>query len=590
MNNFPSLLTPRSAGRVPNNRASMDRARHPQVTSAGTCGEASSPGDGHASARGWNPFVAYPAGLLLLVFAGSHFLMAIVPSYAQESINSVLPFLTERRFSVVAGLFELATALTCLRCARKSVAPVAVCVFIVVVSWYRWALAFTGASSGCHCLGLLGKALHLTKVQEHYAPIIVLVLLTLSVLPWAGGVLRGLLPSRSRLTPIIPLVVAFACSVQLCSADDTVRIAGYYDTSRYNYETGAAFPDLTSHVAFACTFSGPEWSIFCTNTATEGRTLKTPWEGLVYDGNSIYTFKPEDLQDYSPDYRGMRGTNYSVRATISPSPFFVRDFDEFLDFESIWFVYGLRADNLPTNKDGVVEIPLPWYNARTSPMAYGFEWQVAPATDGAFISGCRVVSRAELQQNTREELARPTVVPPEGLGQYNRFDYLRRLRTSAFPEGFVSAVYHCTGWYKTNTFILPMAGEEERYGNYPCTNFPAYKASIRATTVTLEPGLRDLLPRFAQRVIVADYRYHQREGSHVLPYLEYSVSAGEPWRSSRDPGLLAQLKSDMNLALPLYARGAGRTAFVWAILAVILAAPIILVRIAKVKHKTNTNK
>ncbi len=467
--------------------------------------------------------------------------------------------------------------------------PLAACSFIMVVLWCRWPLAFTCPTSACGCLAILGRTLHLTHVQEHYAPLFALALLALRIVPSVAAALIERLGGASRPTSV--MCVFFVFCPLLSRGEETVRVTGYYDTSGYNPETGAAYASMTNHVAFAYTLSGREWSIFCTNTAssTMGGTLKTPWEGLVCDGHSTYTLLPENLQGYAPDYRGMRGTNLSVRVTISPGQFFVRDFIESLDFDAIWVAYGLRPDNLLTNRNGMVDIPLPWYNARNSPMAYGFQWEMTFARNGTFLSKCRVVSRASLALGVKGELARPTLVPPESQAEYNRFAYLLRLRPGSFPEGFVTATYECTAWYETNGYPIPVVGEERRYGQYPYTNVPSERAWIRASSVSLLPGLRDLLPRLRQDVLVADYRYRRRQGSHVLPYVEYSLKAGEPWRSANDPALLGRVGSDLRLGLPLYARGPGRTAFVLGILAVILAAPILLLRVLK-PRKSAGNK
>ncbi len=524
------------------------------------------------------------AGIVLLVFAGSHFLMLAVRSPAQESLNTVFPFLADQAISLFAGILELATAAICLKYRGRNFAYLAVLTFMAVVLWYRWALAFTGAIHDCQCLGILRRALHLSKSQERFAPIIVLILLASTMLPWVFRLIARAgrrLPITFRPASTATVLVITFLS-HLSYSQETVQITGYYDTSRFNSQTGKQYTDLTNHVAFTYTLSGQQWSIYSTNLATEGWTVETAWEGLVCDGTNTYTFMP--------DYKDWQGSNYPVRVTISPGLIFIRDYDELLDFESIWLTYGLRADNLPTDKDGIVEIPLPWYNARTSPMAYGFEWQITPSADGKFMSACQVVSKASLGLDARKELARPTVNPPGSFGEYSRFDKLRRIRATDFPDGFISASYKCTAWHKTNGLLLPAASEERRYGNYPFTNFPAYNAIVRGTAITVRAAPEHLLPAVTAKTLVADYRYRRTEGSRVLPSLEYVLDPGASWKPPNDPVLLVQAKAEFLHATDLsYTRDKRRSALTWAILAIVVLAPLVLIRVAKSRKNAGKN-
>ena len=238
------------------------------------------------------------AAVLLLTFAFSHFAAFAVHLPSQASVNTVFPFLTNRTMYLLAGVLELITAVICLLKRGRQRAHVAILMFIFVMIWYRWALFYTGGGAHCECLGILGVALRLSKTQEKVLPIVALVLLGLTVLPWLLRRLAGIM----RMTPSVPkvagnlglMLIAFLCHSS--AAQQTIEVTGRYDTENFNPGTGTPFTNMARHVAFTFTLAGDAWSIWCTNISDAGDGLKTPWEGLVFDGKNTFVFVPHSGQ------------------------------------------------------------------------------------------------------------------------------------------------------------------------------------------------------------------------------------------------------------------------------------------------------
>ncbi len=507
--------------------------------------------------------------------------MLRVNSPAQHSLNTVFPFATNWTIFLLAGFFELLISVTCLRYRGRDQANAGLFGFVLVMVWYRWALGFTGGERTCHCLGILGQALHLSKTEEKVIPILVLCLFSLMVIPWAvRTVAETFYACRKR---IIGRAAAFTILFSLVSlnsyAESAIRIAGQYNAYYYNPLTGDVHTNRTRHAAFTVILSGKQRSIFVTNTAVEGEGKLTPWEGVVFDGTNTYTFLPE--------YRSGRGTRYPVKVTVSPGPLFIRDFDEWLDIEVPWMTYGLNPRDVPTNDMGIVEIPLPWYDQRHNPSAYGDEWKIVASGDERFMSYCEMVGNTNLDLTLEKELLRPTLNYPASLGTRNRYAELIGLRRDQIPQGFVEARYKCDRWLETNGFTVPMASEFARYVNVWATNHFGFTAELKASSVSVQPGSRSLLADPTAKTFVADYRYRREDGNRVSPSVEYVVGNGDSWKSAEDPELLRLSKLGSAEAADLsYASDRKRSHLAWLVLAV-LSFPLLL-KLGVYKNNTET--
>jgi hypothetical protein len=523
------------------------------------------------------------AGILLLLFAISHFIMLTVSRPSQYSTNTVFPFLTNWSLYLVAGVLELATATVCLIRRGKNLANLAILAFLVIIIWYRWALSYTGGQR-CDCLGVLGMAFHLNKSQETILPIIALSLLILTLLPWLFQMLGKITSCKLKRSDVKP-IAAFALLVLLKydSHGDTVEIKGNYEVYHYNTKTGSVFSNTTVYAAFKCRFSGPEWSISATNLSASGEGLmRTPWEEVIYDGTNLYTL--------TPNYTDPEGHSFPVRATVSYGSIFVRDYDEWLDFEAIWMAYGLHPSDAPTNENGIVEIPLPWYNARLKLLAYGAEWKITASEDGRFMKECQVVANTRLDLSTEEELLRPTVNTPNNLNMRNYYTEKLRLRREAWPHGFLQANYKCSDWYQTNGVLWPMSSEETRYESRFRNEHPLAKAFVRASSISVSTNSEHLLPpRVAKKTIVADYRYRIKDDQRICLFAEYVIPGGERWKPANDLDFIRRAKSSSQFVSFLdYRTDRRKSHFTWLLL-VIMLLPVMLAIVVKL-HKTTNKK
>jgi hypothetical protein len=514
----------------------------------------------------------YFAGVLLLVFAISHFAASLINIPSQESINVVFPFLTNKTLYLIVGVFEFCIAIICLINHGRDRANAAIFAFVIVMLWYRWAFHFSGGGKSCGCIGALGLALHLTQVQEKVIPIIVLVLFSLMILPW----LLRCLSARSRLwfkrfsakRLTVTTILIFICHSSY--GGKTTEVQGSYDTYDFNPQTGARFTNQTVHATFDCKFSGVEWSIFATNSADNETNYgsRTPWEGLIYDGTNTYTLVP--------DFE-LAKTNYPMRSTISPGEQFLRDYDENLNFHVLWMTYGAHPSNISTNKNGIIDIPLPWMTARIHPGAFGFEWKITPSADGRFISECQVFRNTNVDLAVGDEMRRPGIDPPYTLPLRNRFTELLNLRSRLKPQGFHEVAYKCNDWFVTNGLSIPASSEFLRYHNRTFSQIPACRASVKASTITSHEGFEHLVPPILQKTFVADYRYNRIQGDRIVPRIEYVLNPGDLWKPDNAPELQKKLTQSIYDVIPLDRSNTGiRNYLTWFLLVIGLGPAVIL--------------
>jgi len=524
---------------------------------------------------------------LLLLFAASHFAAFKVHRLSQQMPNAVFPFFTNQTMYLLAGALETVTAAVCLKGRGRAIANLGILNFILIIIWYRWSLSHTGGGNSCECLGILGSVLHLSRAQEKVLPIIALVLLITCIIPWLVRSLakrKGLIWRKLTAAGTSGLLLTiFHCHA--CYGEQTIEISGNYVTERCSGLTGAVIANDGRNIraVFTCKFSGAAWSIFATNIATEGRVLKTPWEGLVYDGTNTYTFAPNYEHPFEKKV-------YPVRVTISPEPLFLRDYDERLHIDVLWLAYGLSPRLAPTNHNGAIEIPLPWWAARRSALARGYEWKITPSADGRFVSECTVLRNTNLDLSLREELRRPDMGFTFGAFDESDNGFVAGLDTRhSIPHGWLEATYKCTDWFNTNGVLLPRTSEELRYSHSVVTEWlhPTFRARITASALVVRQGLQQLLPPVTQPTLVADYRYRRADEKFAIPCLEYELSPGSSWKSDKDEKLVNQANIQFKRARSFLAPEQRARYLAWLVLPLFLL-PLAIFLFQKRKRQSAT--
>ncbi len=513
---------------------------------------------------GTSSWLHYLAAVVLLLFAVSHFASLAIRDSSHGLDNTVFPFLSNKTMYLVAGVFEMTIGLLCVKFHGRNLTNVIILTFVSVIGWYRFAHYFTGGGR-CGCLGILGRLLHISQTQETLLPIIALILLTLTTVPWLFRIMRR--PVR-HLSLNRALVLLLATQQQ-SHGEQTIEVRGQIDAARYSPVLGTPFKETQVHVGFLAVISGKTWKMCATNLEDN-----IWWGQIICDSTNIYTLSPEG----GHLWLGERPQSNSVFATVSPSPFYCAPMDDTLGLASLYVTYALSPECLISNKDGVVQMALPWQLGRQSPRAYGYKWIIH--AEGRFLEEFEVVRDESLDLSDKEELLRWQVDYPHSVADRNGYrqslDYRKEI-----PTGFIEATYRCTEWYRTNSIVIPKASQLTYYlyGANPKQpyRFHHYQANLTALTVNMRDDLAVtmLVPTTTTRI--HDYRYKKATSKRIFDYAEYSLHSGESWKSGNDPQLLAQveyyLKHGPRIDSAIYSIS-NRNVFVW-LFGVLALAPLI---------------
>lgn len=512
---------------------------------------------------------------ILLLFAASHFAFLTVPDVSHTLQNPVFPLVVNKTMYLIAGLFEAVTGLLCLRLRGRDAANIVILTFVGVILWYRWAFYFTGGTQ-CSCLGILGRMLHLSKPQEKVLPILALVVLTMTTLPWLVRILWKL---RRQVSKNLPLLSVLALLPRMVLGQESVEVTGEMNLKAANPRTGEPYTNMQSHSSFTVAFSGDAWRIRATNLLD-----KKWWEELVWDGTNIYTMEP-------------RGGNYyfnipptaSNLVTIRETQFFEIGRDDPLGVAVLWIAYGFAPRTVSPNQMGLREVPLPWEYPRNHPDAYGYNWIMTSSPDGRFIEDCKIVRDQSLDPNEKEETMRQEIDYPVGTKERNHFKMGLDIRKGT-PTGFMAAYYHCAKWCHTNGMAIPAVSELTIYYYGPSNSFthPYKMAEIKVTSVQVHDAVERVLPPIAAATQVEDYRYRSMSKTRIFRYAEYALNAGESWKSGNDPQLLAQAEYGLKHGPRIGALGvAGRNIVAWVLLAFGVIPPtVIIFSLGKKRHNS----
>lgn len=518
------------------------------------------------------------AGGILLAFAVSHFAFLGISDPSHDLTNTVFPFLKNRTMYLLAGVLEISVALVCLLFRGHSWTNIVILAFVGVIAWYRWAFYFTGGAH-CGCLGLLGKLLHISKLEETVLPIVMLCLLTLTTLPWLCGGFLKLARGRVR---SVPLLAALLLACRSAHGQLAVQVSGEIDSAHYNPYSHKIFTNTDIQAEFTADLSGENWDIAITN-----KNDNRWWARMFFDGTNIYTFEPRN----GNLYRGQLPNSNEVFATITPSPVYSSVDEDDLGISLAWAAYGFSPIAAVTNKHGVVELPLNWLYSRVSPYAHGYKWQLGDWVSGRFIDSFEVVYDHTLDLDQKSELLRWNMDYPGTLPEYN--DRVKNLsaRMREVPNGFVEARYRCTEWLHTNSITIPAAAELEWYWYYPpsiAEKFE-YRATLKVTGIGFA-GMPELLAPPNEVTYVHDYRFKRANEHRIFKYGDYQLQAGDAWKAGDDPALLAKADDwlkhgrkydDFGFAFGVPAR----TVVTWLFL-VITLIPVVAV----LWYRTKTNK
>jgi len=510
------------------------------------------------------------AGLVLLTFAASHFAFLIVPNISTglHLQNIVFPIFNDNTVYFMGGLFETAIGLLCLKFRGAALTNLLIIMFIGIILWYRSVFFYNGGIH-CHCLGYLGRLLHVGKTTENILPVFALVLLFFTTLPW---LYRKASHHFRRVMQGFFILLFF--TPQLSLAIESIEIQGDYDAANYNpaSEAHERYQGTEIHATFVVKISDHIWFISVSNVDTGD--LSQLW----FDGTNTFTLNKIQL--------GVSNDKQYV-ATVSPSKYYIPGNKDYMDISFPWLVYGLSPGIVSSNNLGLVDIPLPWLTPRYHPDAFGYKWIFSPSSDGRFVADCKIVRDQALDlANNEEEMLRPDLVYPDSVMRRN--SYIIGINTWKYiPSGFVAADYKCEQWQQTNGWSLPIAATARYYWpDFKLYTNTWFEGHLKANKIVVYDHAVNL-PQPANTIQVVDFRYRKFNGTRLYWSALYTLKAGDSWKSANDPVLLSEAKHYLSHGPRFddFSPGGGKRIIIWLVFVALLLMPSTAILYSKHKQK-----
>ncbi len=321
------------------------------------------------------------------------------------------------------------------------------------------------------------------------------------------------------------------------SPSEALRISGHYSRTA---RTGGGRSMKTNDFDFVALTAANEWIISATN-----ESQPRDWASMRYDGTNIYelgTFLGNGpLGDVNP---------YPAYGYVYPGPFFLPNMQDSVHIFLPWTAFHLTPQMIRRayEHNGVIEMPWPWGNSRFSLAGYGFKWILNPDGEDTIIRRLDIVRDSALDLATSEdELRRPNLDYQFRIS--DRDAVLRWLSMrKTIPNNFLRFSYECVGTLHTNGLTIPSETHFTEY--YPTgDNRSQVVCNYVLTVERLELLSNVSIPAAVAplKTLVFDYRYQTNNSRTKFNYAQYTLDAGDQFKSANEPALLAEAKHWLKL-------------------------------------------
>lgn len=451
--------------------------------------------------------------------------------------DPVFPFLSGKQ---VYGGFSLILIAYSICCVRASTSPpfypnaqIACGLILTSLLLYRSSLHYLGVGE-CNCLGIIGRALSLSKKSEPVARWILFGALALPLLPLCLKWCRIILP-RPAAAALVGIALLHLAPVRLEGGDSAsaVDIYGKYSLT-FQSTTNAAPVSTPSKGHYVARRSGSRYTIQLTDDIT-GQV-----SGQWFDGKTACYFDFRNGNDFNTN-RHFRAPETGL-AILKSGNWFVGAYSTKMPTYLIWLMFGASKESVETV--GVQERPLPWGQGRYSLRAYGYAWQFNWMEGSQFLETAIAARDVSLDLPTfKEEITRPTLsFPfPSSLQRERRID-LEGIRYRV-PDKLLESSYKSLTATNLSGQRIPTQSELSVYWhdgilarqrvNYPYPYLVATAAveSVRESTAPLDFTFN---PPDARNVEVGDSRPSEIRNNRYYAGPIYTVHRSESVRDVDD--------------------------------------------------------
>lgn len=195
----------------------------------------------------------------------------------------------------------------------------------------------------------------------------------------------------------------------------------------------------------------------------------------------------------------------------------------------LWLLYGLGQ---LIHESGHTNIPLPWYPARSTPLAFGYKMQCDLVTNRSFIPQKIEFHRDYSLDLTNEvaELHRAEMdAATDGISLSNRKEDLG-IRKSKWANGDLAGVLVVETWTNVWGVSMPTAASVKTYASHNRLRRQYTITASNFSKVDVEEVAEDRFrPPILTKLIVSDSRFRFREKGKNVDFINYKLEQHQQW-------------------------------------------------------------
>lgn len=335
---------------------------------------------------------------------------------------------------------------------------------------------------------------------------------------------------RPKVTCAITL---FLANLHIASCQQRgVEISGYLTVNRFGPNGNAISSVWNSTNYFRISLAADErWHIEVSPAHEEGDTMH-----MSYDGkDTFYVRYRVSTVDIHQKIIGITPIDQKVNsAYISSGNYPFMPFEEQKRPHVLWLAYGAGSYLRNSTNNSM---PLPWYPARWSLMAYGFRVESELFSTPTYVRSLKFIRDSKLDlASFEDELDRPELNTPSSDEDVSSKKADLESRKKYWVDGLVAGELKCLEFTSRNEIDFPKSFEfSEYYPVYAKKVERRYKGEV--TNVTDLPVGRTFRPPIIAPLGVDDTRFRNKKLG--VDDIHYALTNGAAWLAN-DADILAR--------------------------------------------------
>jgi hypothetical protein len=335
----------------------------------------------------------------------------------------------------------------------------------------------------------------------------------------------------------------FLLFLSVSEAETVIKSSGILDAKMYSGKT--VMQSESSKNSFISTVAvDGKWLLAIYPVYEKGNPLygKTNVIYMAFDGIDTffceYTEAVIELKDGKPTLVTTKPiSERRLQSYVSPGNYPFSPLDSQRRGHVLWLVYGLGHK---IHDSGVKSIPLPWYPARSTPLAFGYRMDSSFSTSAPYFPQSIAFHRDfDLDlPNEDEELQRPEMdLARSGASFANRRDDLN-IRKSKWKGGDLAGSLTVESRTNIAEFTVPTAVSIKTFASFGRLR---RQYQVTVTNVLVEEigtnSDEEFRPPILTKLLISDSRFRLRNAGKNVDFINYKLEKDQKWLAVQSPEL-----------------------------------------------------